>query len=86
VIDESFKGKRRQASLTTQLQRVLNAGAVKQIIGVAYHDSRRDNLLQAVDMVAGAIARAYEKGDGQYLRLFRREVQAVQMIPALNAQ
>jgi len=86
VIDESFKGKSRQADLTTYLQRELNAGAVKRIAGVTYHDSGRDNLLQVVDMIVGAIARTYEKGDGQYQRLFRRRIQAVQVIPAQDAQ
>lgn len=86
VIDESFRGKSRQADLTTYLQRELNAGAVRKIAGVTYHDSGRDNLLQVVNMLAGAIARTFEKGDDQYQRLFRRKIQAVQVMPALDAQ
>lgn len=86
VIDESFRGKSRQADLTTYLRRELNAGAVRKIAGVTYHESGRDNLLQVVDMLAGAIARTYEKGDKQYQRLFRRKIEAVQTIPALDAQ
>jgi len=85
VIDESFKGKSRQALLTTYLQRALNVGAAKKIADVAYHDSRRDNLLQVVDMVVGAIARTHEKGDSQYQRLFRRKIRAVQLFPSLDA-
>ena len=59
--------------------------AAKKIADVAYHDSRRDNLLQVVDMVVGAIARTHEKGDSQYQRLFRRKIRAVQLFPPLDA-
>ncbi|MGH2388984.1 MAG: DUF3800 domain-containing protein [Chloroflexota bacterium] len=60
VIDESFKGKGRQADLTTYLRRQLNSvdpEGTKKIADVLYHESHRDNLLQVVDMIAGAVAR-----------------------------
>lgn len=78
VIDESFKDKAKKMHLTTYLRRHLNVdtgSGARKITGIAYHESHRDNMLQAADMVVGAIARSYEKGDRQYHQLIRKKIQ-----------
>jgi hypothetical protein len=45
------------------------------------HESHRDNLLQVVDMVAGAIARTYEGGDGRYQQIIRKKIKNIWLFP-----
>ena len=59
VIDQSFRGKAKQADLATHLQRGLNTGAdAKRIAKVTYRESHREQLLQIADVLAGAVAQA----------------------------
>lgn len=84
VIDESFKGKTKKAHLTVYLRRALNADVAasgKRIADVRYHESHRDNLLQAADMIAGAIARKYERGDAQYRQSIRKKIDWEEVFP-----
>jgi hypothetical protein len=74
VIDESFKGKRHKNNLGSYLKRELNSQAKVKIDKVMYHTSHSDNLIQLADMVVGAIARRYERGDGQYHQLIRKKI------------
>jgi hypothetical protein len=56
IIDESTKGRRHQRNLTTSLRTALNAqNAAPKLARIIYHQSHRDNLLQAVDMISGAV-------------------------------
>jgi len=84
VIDESFKGKAPKATLATYLRHQLNANrsaATRRIDKVVYHRSHQDNLLQVADMVAGAVARAYEGGDDQYRHLLGKKIVNVWVFP-----
>ena len=72
VIDQSFKGKAKKADLATHLKRGINAeaaGNVKRIAKVMYRESHRDQLLQVADVVAGAVAHAYEREDPAFMTL-----------------
>ena len=87
VIDESFKGKTSKANLATYLRRHLNSAgspAMRKIDKVVYHRSHQDNLLQVADMVAGAIARAYESQDNQYRHLLRKKTVTVRVFPGVE--
>jgi len=67
--DQPFKGKAKKADLATHLKRGLNAeaaGNVKRITKVMYRESHRDQLLQVADVVAGAVAHAYEREDSAF--------------------
>ncbi len=84
VIDESFQGKGSKAGLTTYLRRELNAesaGNPRKIEQVRYHQSHKDNLIQAADMFVGAIAREYEEKDAQYRRMFAKKIGNVWVFP-----
>jgi len=85
IMDESFKGKGSKMNLTTHLRQTINVAnneTPRTIKDVRYHQSHRDNLLQIIDMVAGAVARAYEGGDDQYLRLLRPRLTGVTLYPS----
>lgn len=80
VIDESVQGKGAQARLATALRRALATSPSDEehlLRGVVFHRSHQDNLLQVVDMAAGAVARAHERGDDQYARLLGRKLRVV---------
>lgn len=84
VIDESFKGKTKKAHLTVYLRRALNtdvSGGIKRITDVRYHESHRDNLLQAADMIVGSIAWKYERGDAQYRHIIRKKIEREEVFP-----
>jgi hypothetical protein len=75
VLDESVKSRRRQDQLAVYLRKALNtdpqAPKVRQIV---HHESHRDNLLQAADMISGAIFARYHRGDERYLQIIRRKL------------
>jgi hypothetical protein len=48
---------------------------------LVYRRSHQDNLIQVADMIVGAIARTYEKGDGQYRHLICRRIQDEWVFP-----
>jgi hypothetical protein len=82
VVDESFKGKTKQADLATYIRQALNAtGAqkVKRIRDIAYRESHREPCLQIADLVAGAVARAYEGKDLQYRRSIEQQIIVLEM-------
>ena len=51
---------------------------------IVFHRSYQDNLLQVIDMAAGAVARAYERSDEQYRLLLGRKLR-VTRYPRLPA-
>jgi len=86
IIDESFKGKGAKAGLTTYVRHELKSGSTEEArasIRVTYHPSHGDNLIQTVDMIVGASAREYERGDDQYRRLFAKKIEHVRMLPSI---
>jgi len=82
VVDESFKGKAKQADLATYLRQGLNTHGtqkVKCIRDIAYRESHREPCLQIADLVAGAVARAYEAKDLQYRRIIEQQIIVLEM-------
>src|SRR3712207_4510470 len=64
VLDESFMGKKSKQDLATYLRRALNTDPLApRIRGVRYHNSRSDNLIQAADMLSGAIYARYHRSE-----------------------
>lgn len=76
ILDQREKGKKSQQSLGTYLRREINAsqGPERKITDIRYHESHRDNLLQAVDMACGAINAHYARGKPEYLRIIRTKI------------
>jgi len=72
VLDESVKSKRRQDQLAAYLRHALNtspsAPRVRQIL---HHASHTDNLLQAADMVSGAVYARFHRGNDAYFQVIR---------------
>ncbi|MDQ2786717.1 MAG: DUF3800 domain-containing protein [Chloroflexota bacterium] len=75
VLDASVKSKRIQGEMGTYLRRMLNSGGTQKISKISHHNSRNDNLIQATDMICGAIYARYNKEDDRYYRIIRRRVQ-----------
>jgi hypothetical protein len=72
VLDESVKSKRRQDQLAAYLRHTLNANPDSpRVRAIVHHTSHTDNLLQAADMVSGAIYARYHRGNDAYLRIIR---------------
>lgn len=75
VLDESVKSRKSKQELTTYLRKALNGDpAVRRIKDVRYHRSHADNLIQACDMLSGAIYARYHKGNGAYLDYVRVKI------------
>ncbi len=84
VIDESFQGKGPKAGLAAYLRHELNAesgGSHRKIEAVRYHQSHKDNLIQAADMIVGAIAREYEEKDAQYRHMLTKKIGNIWVFP-----
>lgn len=86
VIDESFKGRQRQMQFSARMRRELNSGGHERtrIRDVSYRPSHRDTLLQAADMIVGAIARRYERGDSRFYQLVRKNIEYEWKLPELR--
>lgn len=75
VLDESVKSRKSKQHLATYLRKSLNTDPrAPKVRGVRYHDSRSDNLIQAADMLSGAIYAAYHKNNDTYLREIQAKV------------
>jgi hypothetical protein len=75
ILDESVKSKKSKQHLSTYLRRQLNADPDnRKIREVRYHTSHADNLIQAADMVSGAIYTRYHRGRGEYLDHLRMKI------------
>ena len=76
VLDESIKSKQKQVHLGSYLRQALNSQfAVPKVTKIVHHASHRDNLIQATDMVSGAIYRCFDQGDATYYWMIRRHVE-----------
>jgi hypothetical protein len=68
ILDESVKSRKSKQQLASYLRQALNLGpGGRKIVDVRYHKSHADNLVQAVDMVTGAIYTRYHRGNSEYL-------------------
>lgn len=72
VLDESVKNRKKQDQRGSYLRRALNTDPDEpRLRGTVHHGSHTDNLIQAADMVSGAIYYAYHRGDDRYLNIIR---------------
>jgi hypothetical protein len=77
ILDERDKGKKSKQALSTYLRQQLNVSlpnTQRKIAAVRYHQSHRDNLIQAVDMASGAIYTHYTHRKSEYLDIIRPKV------------
>jgi len=76
ILDQREKGKKSKQGLATYLRREINPlnGGMRKIADVRYHESHRDNLLQAVDMVSGAINAYYAKDQPEYRQILQGRI------------
>lgn len=76
ILDQRQQGKRSKQTLATFLRRELNreGDGVRKIQDIRYHESHRDNLLQAVDMVSGAIYTHVTRANPEYMEIFQTKL------------
>ena len=75
VLDQSIKSRKRQDQLATYLRRALNTDPhASRIRGIVHHESHRDNLIQAADMVSGAIYARYHRNNDVYFKFIAEKV------------
>ncbi len=75
ILDESVKSKQRKQGLTTYLRKALNVDPGRQRIKeVKYHASHTDNIVQATDMLAGAVNARYKRDRGDYLDYIKPKI------------
>lgn len=87
-LDERQQGKRSKQGLATYLRRELNlrSEGVTKISDIRYHESHRDNLLQAVDMVTGAINTRFSRDNDEYLMIIQSKVDDLWLFSPGNTQ
>jgi len=81
VMDEAVQSREHQARFATALRHALRSAEIPPVARVVQHRSHSDNLIQVADMVAGAVARAYERGDTQYFQLLRWKLAVLELPP-----
>jgi hypothetical protein len=75
ILDESVKSRKSKQHLTTYLRQQLNVNPEdRKIREVRYHTSHSDNLIQAADMLTGAVYTHYHRGNGEYLDYIRVKI------------
>jgi hypothetical protein len=74
VLDESVTSRRVQGEMGTYLRRELNRDGHQRITKIQHRDSKRDNLIQAVDMISGAIYACYHRQEPHYYHIIRRRI------------
>lgn len=75
ILDESVKSKKSKQRLAAYLRRELNTEqGRRKIREVRYHTSHTDNLVQAADMLTGAVNARYHRGNGAYLDFIRVKI------------
>ena len=75
ILDESVQSRKSKQLLTTYLRQALNANPDRRKIReVRYHRSTADNIIQATDMLSGAVYARYHRGDARYLDYIRPKI------------
>lgn len=75
VLDESVKSRKSKKQFTPYLRRSLNSGPnLSKIRDVRYHTSPSDNLIQAADMLCGAVYAMYHVDKDGYFWIIRSQV------------
>lgn len=86
ILDEREKGKKSKQGLGTYLRREINRGGQQKITDIKYHQSHRDNLLQAVDMASGAINAHYAKDNPYFLNIIRPKIDDIRLFTPYMTQ
>lgn len=76
ILDEREKGSKNKQSLSTYLRKHLNTpeNGHNKIKDVKYHQSHRDNLIQVVDMVAGAVNAKFTRSQDHYYHIIKSKM------------
>lgn len=71
VLDQIFPDRYTKQQLSTEIRRALSPAAKGEAVisDIHYANSRTDSLIQVADMIVGAVARSYTKGDDHFSRL-----------------
>lgn len=77
VLDEYVRGKRAQQQFNSWLRNCVNTDDLRRLDDIAHEDSANSNMIQAVDMVAGAIRRSRSIGDDRYLRIIQPRIRQI---------
>lgn len=80
------KEKKSKQGLGTYLRREINRGGQQKITDIKYHQSHRDNLLQAVDMASGAINAHYAKDNPYFLNIIRPKIDDIRLFTPYMTQ
>ena len=79
VMDEAVQSREHQARFATALRHALRSAEIPPVARVVQHRSHSDNLIQVADMVAGAVARGYERGDNRYRQLLHQKLEVLEL-------
>ena len=83
VLDESVQSKRRQRTRATFLRQALHLHPDgPRVQRIVHHASHTDNLIQAADMVSGAIFARFSRSDGSYLEIIRARIEQLWVVDA----
>jgi hypothetical protein len=75
ILDESVQSKRAKHDFRVALRKALNTDPARPAVkNITYHRSHSDNLIQATDMICGAIFAAFERNDPRYRQIIRRHI------------
>ena len=77
VLDQYVRGRPAQRQFNSQLRQAVNSSEQRRLVNIRHEDSRANNLIQAADMVAGAIYRARAHNDDVFLRTIRSRVRDI---------
>lgn len=75
ILDESVKSKKSKQQFTSFLRKSLNADpTTPKMREIRYHRSSADNLIQAADMLSGAVYAHYSKGNSDLFNYMRPKI------------
>ena len=81
VLDESVKSKRRKRTRGSFLRQALNLDpAAPKLRRIIHHASHTDSLIQAADMVSGAVYARFHHGDASYLEIIRTKIEHLRVL------
>ena len=70
ILDESMQSKKSKQRLATYLRQELNTSQESpKVSTIRFHASHTDHLIQATDMVSGAVYAKYHRGNAKYFDL-----------------
>lgn len=78
ILDESVKSRKSKKQFTSYLRRALNTDPdLPKVRTTRYHASHADNLIQAADIIAGAIHAKYHRNNDSYFNLIKSKVHSI---------